>query len=125
MDVNDMFAALGMASLAPGGVMIELLRRERKARSAQQQVTIAKVDQAAEAAAEAAALARPVGNGFAADVIRRLSAVQSAGVRIEAEQARQAEISGRTVARLDSTMKRLADHIDTHLQRAEHVEGSG
>jgi hypothetical protein len=104
---SDVLAAV----LGPGGavvVLVELVRRDRATRRRDAEAKTAAVE-AKSAAVEAADLARPTGNGFAGQVLASLA-------RVERTQQQQAEMSGRTVARLDQVAGRLADHIDLHLR---------
>jgi len=122
--MNISWDALGVI-LGPGGavvVLAELIRRDRQTKSrdreaqATAETVAANADVAAVRAAEAADLARPTGNGYAATTLAALA-------RIESSQRQQADISGRTVARLDRVMERLDGHIDDHLRGVVTREG--
>jgi hypothetical protein len=70
---------------------------------------------ATSAAAEAAQNTQHVANGFAAGTSADLQELLAGQRRMEELQRQQAEISGRTVARLDDVAHGLSRHVDDHL----------
>jgi hypothetical protein len=121
---GEAWTAIGAAAVAAIAAVGTTTAAYFASRSQQSRVE-AKVDTAADVAAEAASNTRHVSNGFAAKTTTGIDALLAGQERLEDAIQRLAVEHGRTVGRLDHTIERLDKHLDppAHGARDATTEG--
>lgn len=93
-----------------GGIVVEGIRTRAKIGRTER-----KVDTAAKVARTAADNTTNVANGFADKTTNGIDQILAGQERLQRTVERLADISGRTVARLDRVAARVDGHLDDHL----------